>query len=70
MSEAKPTTPRARMRAQGLKPITIWVPDVDSPEFAAEGHRQSLLVADGPDASEAQALFDSIRDFGPESVRR
>lgn len=36
---------RARMRAQGLRPIQIWVPDVRSPEFAAEAHRQSALVA-------------------------
>ena len=33
------------MRAQGLRPIQIWVPDVRSPEFAAEAHRQSALVA-------------------------
>ncbi len=36
---------RARMRAQGLRPVQIWVPDVRSPEFAAEAHRQSALVA-------------------------
>lgn len=36
---------RERMRAQGLRPIQIWVPDVRSPEFAAEAHRQSALVA-------------------------
>jgi len=36
---------RARMRAQGLRPVRIWVPDVRSPEFAAEAHRQSALVA-------------------------
>lgn len=36
---------RARMRAQGLRSIQIWVPDVRLPEFAAEAHRQSALVA-------------------------
>jgi hypothetical protein len=36
---------RARLRRQGLRPVQIWVPDVRSPEFAAEAHRQSLLVA-------------------------
>ena len=36
---------RTRMRAQGLRPVQIWVPDVRSPEFAAEAHRQSALVA-------------------------
>jgi len=33
------------MRAQGLRPVQIWVPDVRSPEFATEAHRQSGLVA-------------------------
>ena len=32
---------RARLRALGLKPIQIWVPDVNSPAFKAEAHRQS-----------------------------
>ena len=32
---------RARLRAQGLRPIQIWVPDVRALAFRAEGHRQS-----------------------------
>ncbi len=36
---------RARPRAQGLRPIQTWVPDVRSPDFAAEAHRQARLVA-------------------------
>ncbi|NEW89613.1 DUF3018 family protein [Rhodopseudomonas sp. WA056] len=24
---------REKMRAMGLKPVTLWVPDVDTPEF-------------------------------------
>ncbi len=35
---------RARMRAQGLRPIQIWVPDTRLPGFAAECRRQSLAV--------------------------
>ena len=38
---------RARMRAQGFRPIQVWVPDTRSPKFAAECHRQSLAVARG-----------------------
>jgi hypothetical protein len=26
---------RDKMKAMGLKPVTLWVPDVDSPEFKA-----------------------------------
>lgn len=36
---------RARLRAQGLRPVQIWVPDVRSPEFVTEAHRQSERVA-------------------------
>jgi len=35
---------RERLRAQGLRPIQIWVPDVRSPSFRKQAHRQSLAV--------------------------
>jgi hypothetical protein len=54
------------LRAQGLRPIQIWVPDVRSPEFAAEARRQSLLIAQSPHAEDDQAFIDSIADFGDE----
>jgi Protein of unknown function (DUF3018) len=65
-SRAKVAAHRERLRAQGLRPITIWVPDVRSPEFAAEARRQSLLIANSPYAEEDQAFVDSIADFGEE----
>jgi hypothetical protein len=51
---------RARLRQQGLRPIQIWVPDVRSPAFAAEAHRQSLAVARSPHAREDQDFIDAI----------
>lgn len=57
---------RARLRAQGLRPIQIWVPDVRSPEFKAEAHRQSLAVANSPHAQEDQDFIDAISDWPPE----
>jgi hypothetical protein len=57
---------RARLRAQGLRPIQIWVPDVRSPGFAAEARRQSLLVANSPHEADDQAFVDSISDHGDE----
>ena len=36
---------RERMRAQGLRPIQIWVPDVRSRTVAEEVRRQSLRVS-------------------------
>jgi len=51
---------RQRLREQGLRPIQIWVPDVRSPEFAAEAHRQSLLIANSPTEAEDQDFIDSV----------
>jgi hypothetical protein len=39
---------RESLRAAGLRPVQIWVPDTTRPEFAAECRRQSLLVRDDP----------------------
>ena len=36
---------RAALRASGLRPIQIWVPDTRRPGFAEECRRQSRLVA-------------------------
>jgi hypothetical protein len=44
----------------GLRPVRIWVPDVNSPEFRAEAHRQSLAVAMSAQESEDQAFIDAI----------
>ena len=54
---------RQRLREQGLRPIEIWVPDVTSPEFKREAHRQSLLVTQSERAKEDQEFIDSITDW-------
>jgi hypothetical protein len=36
---------RDALRAAGLRPVQIWVPDARRPGFAAECRRQSLLTA-------------------------
>ncbi len=51
---------RQRLRAQGLRPIQIWVPDVRSPRFASEARRQSLLANAGSLEAEDQAFLDAI----------
>lgn len=56
---------RERLRAQGLRPIQIWVPDVRSSNFVKEARRQSRLIARSPHAADDQAFIDSIsRDDG------
>jgi Antitoxin MazE-like len=53
---------RERLRQQGLRPIQIWVPDVRSPAFEAEAHRQSLAVAQSEHEDEDQAFIDTISE--------
>lgn len=36
---------RARMRAAGLRPVQLWVPDTREPSFVERCRRQSLAVA-------------------------
>ncbi len=57
---------RERLRAQGLRPIQIWVPDVRSPAFAAEAHRQSMSVARSRHAKADQAFIDAVSDWDSE----
>jgi hypothetical protein len=35
---------REKMKAAGLKPVTIWVPDVNTPEFKAQVAREIKLI--------------------------
>ena len=57
---------RDRLRKQGLRPIQIWVPDVNSPEFKAEAHRQSLEVARSPQEQDDLDFIDSHIDWDDE----
>ncbi len=57
---------RARLRALGLRPVQIWVPDVRSPAFMAEAHRQSAAVAASAHEAEDQAFIDAVTDWGDE----
>ena len=57
---------RERLRRQGLRPIQVWVPDVRSPAFEAEAHRQSLAVARSAQEGKDEDFIDSISQFGAE----
>lgn len=59
-SREKVRAHRERLRRQGLRPIQIWVPDVRSPEFKAEAHRQSALVAASAQAREDRDFVDAV----------
>jgi Protein of unknown function (DUF3018) len=62
-SKDKVRNHRARLRAQGLRPVQFWVPDVTSAAFKAEAHRQSRAVAESEHAADDQAFIDAISEF-------
>jgi hypothetical protein len=53
---------RMRLRAQGLRPVQIWVPDVRSRSFAAAARKQSRAVAASRQARWNQAFIDAITE--------
>jgi Protein of unknown function (DUF3018) len=62
-SRTKVSAYRARLRAQGLRPVQIWVPDVRSASFKAEAHRQSLAVARSAAEDADQEFIDAISEW-------
>ena len=54
---------RDGLREQGLRPIQIWVPDVDSRSFLAAARRQSIAVARSPGEAADQAFIEAISDW-------
>jgi hypothetical protein len=57
---------RSRLREQGLRQVEIWVPDVRSPRFKAEAHRQSLVVAQSEQEGDDLAFIDSLMNWDDE----
>jgi hypothetical protein len=45
------------MRAAGLRPVQIWVPDSRSPDFAEKCHRQARAVAASDPAGDELMRF-------------
>lgn len=56
---------RDALRAAGLRPIQIWVPDTRRAGFADECRRQSRLVAqaDANDAGLNELMDDALHDI-------
>jgi Protein of unknown function (DUF3018) len=53
---------RERLRAQGLRPAQIWVPDVRARSFIRAARQQSKAVAVGKRAKADQRFIDAISD--------
>lgn len=72
-ARARVAAHRAKMRAQGMKLIQIWVPDPGAPGFAAEAQRQSRAVAQAPDHDEIMDWMERTataeeEDFVPAEI--
>ena len=61
-SRVKVREHRDRLRAQGLRPIQLCVPNVRARSFRAAAHRQSLAVGASTQAREDQAFNDAASD--------
>jgi hypothetical protein len=66
----KPKTPqermqarRARLRAQGLRPVQHWVPDLRDPKVRADLRRQAKLLASDPENAEIDRWIEEIYDW-------
>ncbi|GKT07855.1 antitoxin MazE family protein [Desulforhabdus sp. TSK] len=51
-----------RLRAAGLRPLLVWVPDSRLPGFAEEARRQSLLVSRSAAENEALDFIEAAAD--------
>jgi Antitoxin MazE-like len=49
---------REKMKAAGLKPVTIWVPDVNAPEYQAKIER--AIEAINADAESLRVMEDML----------
>jgi hypothetical protein len=68
-TRAKVKSHREKLRAQGLRPIQIWVPDTRAPGFAEEVRRQCQLIANSPQEADDQAFIDSVSWLNPDEAR-
>jgi hypothetical protein len=54
---------RDRLRAQGLRPVQHWVPDVRDPKVRADLRRQAKLMAQHPENDAIDALNEAAYDW-------
>jgi hypothetical protein len=53
---------RDKLRASGLRPLQIWVPDTRRPGFAEECRRQSLSLAKDPEEKKILTWVENAAD--------
>jgi hypothetical protein len=53
---------RERLRAQGLRPVQHWVPDVRDPRVRGDLRRQGRLLAQHPENAQIDAWIEAVCD--------
>jgi hypothetical protein len=68
--KAKPRTPqqrmasrRERLRAQGLRPVQFWVPDLRDPKVLAEIRREGAMMAKHPENDAIDDWIEQVVDW-------
>jgi hypothetical protein len=68
--KAKPRTPqqrmasrRERLRAQGLRPVQFWVPDLRDPKVLAEIRHEGAMMAKHPDNDAIDDWLEQVIDW-------
>ncbi|MGY3619100.1 antitoxin MazE family protein [Bradyrhizobium sp. USDA 10063] len=68
--KSKPRTPqqrmtarRERLRAQGLRPVQHWVPDLRDPKVRADLRRQAKLMARHPEDAVINDWIEAAYDW-------
>lgn len=54
---------REKLRAQGLRPIQMWVLDTRNPAVVAEIKRQCVLLRDDPQEKRILEEIEAVTDF-------
>jgi hypothetical protein len=53
---------REQLRAEGLKPVQIWIPDTRSESFRRKCEQESLSLAADPLEADTLAWIDEVAD--------
>lgn len=54
---------RDRLRAEGLRPVQIWVPDTTRPGFREQFQRQARIVHSNAREKETLDWIEELADF-------
>jgi hypothetical protein len=67
--KSKPRTPqqrmasrRERLRAQGLRPVQHWVPDLRDPKVLAQIRHEGAMLSKHPEDAAIDDWLDTVRD--------